>query len=235
MTVTEEITQLQNERSKIVKIMNGLSSTEDKTALADNLYIIDRRLAYYDRQAKKILQESNIGKRWETRTFATFDTKHNKTAYQKAKKYAEDFIKNSEKGLIFFGKCGSGKTHLAVAIANYVITEHKIPVKFGTFGSILEQLKKSFQTDEDIVSQLVNTPLLIIDDIGKERKSEWSDSVLFEIINGRYEKNNPIIVTTNMDVQTLRANIGDAIFSRLCEMCAWIKMADFDYRTGGKI
>lgn len=202
----------------------------------DALEAIESQIVRIERKGKELLEKSNLGRRFRDRTFETFQRREDlETAYRSAKEYAEGFEENKGESLLFMGTPGTGKTHLAAAITNYVITQYGIPVKFGSFIDILESIKKTFgggasDPDQGIIRQLIEVPLLVIDDLGKERQTDWSNSVLYQVINGRYENYLPVIITTNETIGTMEKNVGKATVSRLIEMCSGIKMTGPDYR-----
>ncbi len=176
------------------------------------------------------MDNSNLGRRFKDRTFDNFKAEYQPEAFSKAYEYAKGFESNTGGGLILIGSAGTGKTHLAASITNFVITEYAVPVKFGSFIDILSDIKKSFTTDDDIVRKLKDIPLLVIDDLGKERSSEWSESILYDVINGRYEDYMPTIITTNLNPKQIEARCGEAIVSRLFEMCDAVPMNGADMR-----
>lgn len=189
-----------------------------------------------------LFKQSNLGVRFTKRTFEAFDRSKNPKAFDIAYDYAVNFPNYYEegRGLIFTGPCGTGKTHLAAAIANYLIREHKASVIFGTFSRLLESMRRAYSSDEDIENisyQLGNVKLLIIDDLGKEKLTDWVLETAYEIINTRYENMKPVIITTNFSLKQLeeRLNqgnnyIGEALVSRLIEMCNIVLMQGEDYR-----
>lgn len=166
------------------------------------------------RKVDKIFSESGIESRFKQRTFDTFEVNDiNKKAYETTKLYADKFVdeiltRNSQKeksrnSLFITGSFGTGKTHLACAIANQLMV-NQIPVICMTMIKLLDRIKKSFNqnlyddvTEYDILKTYTEVPLLIIDDLGSEHITEWSMSKIFSIINSRYEANKPIIITTN--------------------------------------
>lgn len=72
--------------------------------------------------------------------------------------------------------------------------------------------------------------LLILDDLGKEKQTEWTNQILYEVINSRYEHRKPIVVTTNYSAQELSNRIDSAVVSRLFEMCAFVNVTGVDHR-----
>lgn len=197
----------------------------------DSLMMMKSKLQHYGNLANKLLEESKLGRRFKERTFKTFNADTFKDALAKAYRYAENFDANDGEGIMFLGSVGTGKTHLAAAIANYVISEYGIPVRFVTSIELFSALR-DFENNKNAIDKIKDIPLLIIDDLGKEKVTEWNREKLFEIINYRYENYLPIIITTNGNAREIEANIGEAAYSRLCEMCQGVAMEGKDYRRG---
>lgn len=198
----------------------------------------------YKRKIEKLFEQSNISKRGMKRTFETFDTnEENNRVYTMAKKYVDlwEKYKDEGTGLIFIGRYGTGKTHLAFAIANSLLIQG-VPVIYETFINLMEKLKESYSNESldyyEIIKLYCECDLLIIDDLGKERPSEWVLEKLFQIVNTRYENMLPIIITTNYNEKELvkRLSIGndgktaESLVSRLNEICLEIDTNFQDYR-----
>lgn len=189
---------------------------------------------------EKLFKISEIGKRFQDRTFEKFIQDRDFEAYRRAKTYADNFKKNKEQGsgLIITGTVGNGKTHLAAAIANQLIAEHLETVIFSTVINILDKIKGCYNNytkdidsnDLEIIYHLKNCDLLILDDFGKEKMTGWAAERIYNIINSRYENLKPIVITTNFDLKALKNHIDSACFSRLMESCYTITMTAGDYR-----
>lgn len=145
-------------------------------------------------------------------------------------------------GIMFVGTYGTGKTHLACSIAIELI-KRKIPTIYGTAITLLSKVRQTYDSNTNInewelLDLYSNVDLLVIDDLGKEKPSEWVLEKLYHIINQRYENLKPVIITTNYDSITLTNRLStkdnsstvEAIVSRLNEMCTGIYMNFEDYR-----
>lgn len=194
-------------------------------------------------QVERLFKQSNLGRRFKDRTFENFKPEFNLDAYRIALDYAQNFEEYSQQGLglIFTGSFGVGKTHLAAAIANYLIVNKSIPVVFGTVSALLGELKKAYDSEsvsaDRIEKQFCTVDLLIIDDLGKEKPTEWLVEKLYYIINSRYEDYKPLVIRTNLTLDEIeqRLNVagslaGSAIVSRLVEMCRIVPMHGQDFR-----
>ena len=188
-----------------------------------------------------ILGRSGIKKRYLSRSFENFIVNDvNRKAYEIAKSYVDNWQENKDKGegLYFEGTCGTGKTHLAVAIAMKLINQG-VPVICKTSIDLLASIKQSYERDstvneEDVIEAYNTVDLLVIDDLGKERATEWSVPILYRIINDRYENMLPTVITTNYNTDDLidklnasndnekaEANISRFKGSASCVTMAW--------------
>lgn len=191
--------------------------------------------SYRNARIQKLYDSSKLGKRFKERTFSTFDHEKDPVAFKKARSYTANFDENlkSGKGLVFVGSVGSGKTHLAGAIANNLIQRKERTVIFGTAVSLLGQIRDGIKRDAKVIDDLESCDLLIIDDLGKEQTTPWVLETLFSVINTRYERMLPIVVTTNYtlaELESMLGKIGEAVVSRLFETCERIQMTAQDYR-----
>lgn len=179
--------------------------------------------------AKKIKSSSNMGVRFAKRTFDTFDTSNDPNAYARCYHYSKHYTDTERNSLILIGKCGTGKTHLAAAIANALL-DKGIPVLFDTYSGHLHKLRMDMDNNTHYREKMQNIDMLILDDVGREKVTEWSQSTMFDVINYRYEHMLPIVITSNYESNQLADYFGAAVWSRLCEMCIGVKTEGGDYR-----
>ena len=143
----------------------------------------------------------------------------------KAKRYVEHWEDAARKniGLLLFGDVGTGKSFLAGCIANALL-EKDVPVLMTNFPTILNRMTGLFGSERaDFLASLNAYDLLILDDLGAERGTEYALEQVFAVIDARYRSRKPLIVTTNLTLDTLK-NPDDLaharIYDRILEICA---------------
>jgi DNA replication protein DnaC len=148
-------------------------------------------------------------------------------AFNRARQYA-----GSLNGwLLLQGGFGCGKTHLAAAIANFVVGMG-VPTLFLTVPDLLDTLRFSYDSEDTTFEQrfdeIRNAPLLVLDDFGTQNATAWAQEKLFQIVNYRYINKLPLVVTTNLDLDEIEARIR----SRLAdpELVSAVRIAAPDYR-----
>ncbi|MEQ1507376.1 MAG: AFG1/ZapE family ATPase [Myxococcota bacterium] len=170
-------------------------------------------------------------------------------AYAKAFRPGED-----NRGLVLYGGVGRGKTHLAVALVRELVVRMGVTAKFVEFSHLLADLKSGFDSGRgaaELIDPLVEVQVLLIDELGKGRNTEFEGTVLDELVSRRYNAVRPIVATTNYppmpasgravpsaaDVQlgtapapSLVDRVGDRVFSRLRETCDFVELKGDDFR-----
>jgi DNA replication protein DnaC len=147
-----------------------------------------------------------------------------------------------DKGLFFLGPPGVGKTHLAAAILRELILRNGVHGLFAGVPELLRAIRNTYNPDvpgseADVLQPVLRAELLVLDDIGKEKTSEWVLETLNLIIDARYNGKRVTIITSNFDVSEddtdpdgLQARVGFRIFSRVKEMCETLHLDGADYR-----
>ena len=124
-------------------------------------------------------------------------------------------------GYLLWGKVGTGKSYFAGCIAN-ALMERGISVCMTNFALILNDLAASYKDRNEYIARLCSFPLLILDDFGMERGTEYGLEQVYNVIDSRYRSGKPLIVTTNLTLEELQNPEDTAharIYDRLTEMC----------------
>ncbi len=173
------------------------------------------------------------------------------SSLQRALKYAkEEFVKKypTKDGFLLMGPSGLGKTHLAVGTISELTLKHGVKCMFKDFFYLLSELKQAYSegTPENaVILPLIETDVLVIDELGKGRSNEWELNILDQLISKRYNASKKTLITTNYVTYDLAKEIGDKqeilevrvgerIASRLHEMCEFLYLQGRDYRKEKK-
>lgn len=188
------------------------------------------------------LDKTRIPKRYENCHFHSYRILNptQDRAFKFASKLAMDYPA-IERGLLFMGTVGVGKTHLAVSILKS-LTERGFSCIFYEFGALLKEIQDSYnsstQTSElKVLAPILDAEVLVLDEIGASKPTEWVRDTMAHIINQRYNDRKLTIFTTNyLDErrndreETLEDRIGVRLRSRLFEMCRTVSMNGDDFR-----
>ena len=135
-------------------------------------------------------------------------------------------------GYLLWGKVGAGKSYFAGCIAN-ALMEREISVCMTNFALILNDLAASYKDRNEYIDHLCRFPLLILDDFGMERGTEYGLEQVYNVVDSRYRSNKPMIVTTNLTLEELQ-NPEDTpharIYDRLLEMCSPVCFTGENFR-----
>ena len=185
---------------------------------------------------ERVLAMSNLGERFASASFDNWkrDPKTD-NCYEAVKEYAEAFHKGETEGFCIYGTAGNGKSHLAAALVNHVIRSGHTAV-FIEVPDLFAQIKASYDSGSEyseskILKSLSVCDLLVLDDAGAERPSEWVQEKFYQIINTRYKNRLPLVITTNTkDMAGLEPIIGFRSYDRVLEMCRPLKNSGDSYR-----
>ena len=191
-----------------------LAKAEQEKLNADN--------AKRNQRIAELKMASGIGERFKNATFANYaTTADNSRAKAIAQRYADKWLERSHVGggLIFCGKTGTGKTHLACAIANSIIESHQAEVLVTTMFEIAT-LAKSCQMGREqmtTLSKFVKPELLIIDELGVQYGTDFEQMTLFQVINGRYMEKKSTIIISNLPENSLTRYATEPVLDRMRE------------------
>jgi DNA replication protein DnaC len=217
----------------------------------------DRRVTRCDcrlqARTEALLKAARIPKRYEHCELSNFefDGPHRGLvpARMAACKFVEDYPVDNT-GLLLIGSIGVGKTHLAVGIIRELILSKGIACLFYDYRELLKQIQNSYNdsvkaTELEVLRPVFDTEVLVLDELGAVKPTEWVWDTVSLILNTRYNDNRTTIITTNFDdhaagvvagprgaarEETLGDRIGERMRSRLHEMCRIIKMEGQDFR-----
>lgn len=226
----------------------------------------DRRVTRCDCQlrarAQSLLAAARIPRRYEHCELANFEFDGPYRSLAPARMAACKFVEEypiDKTGLLLIGTIGVGKTHLAVGMIKELILGKGIACLFYDYRELLKEIQNSYNdsvktTELDVLRPVFETEVLVLDELGAVRPTEWVWDTVSLILNTRYNENRTTIITTNYpnraeraglgnvssrsseaakyaaERETLGDRIGDRMRSRLHEMCRIVSMEGQDYR-----
>ena len=221
-------------RCDCIQMQEYLKQNRKLNELKEQLMIVQQREDFQRKRAEKMFVEGGVGKRFLTATFENFERKRMPKAYDIALGFAEKFDQNDGEGLIFTGDVGTGKTHLAAAIAAKIIRNNSATVEFVSYVEVLADIRAAFSNHSEeaylLEERMRKTDLLVIDDLGKEKPSPFTNELFYRVVNGRYKDRLPMIITSNYGVESLSERLDYPVFSRLAAICRAVEMRGIDYR-----
>jgi len=182
------------------------------------------------------IRTSGLPKNYLDKTFDNFDVGMNEKAIKRIKEYLQNKEWRDGKGLYLTGTVGCGKTHLASAIV-HELAKQNVYTLFVFVPDFLDELRSMFDdtkqdTERENPFELAKiSTVLILDDLGTEKVTEWANEKLLQLINYRYNNNLATIITSNYAMQALKGRLGERIYSRVKGMCEEIVINGEDRRV----
>ena len=179
--------------------------------------------------------------RCELSNFVVYPNEKLQNALGQARKFAAAFPA-TQKGLCLIGPPGIGKTHIAASVLRQVILEKRARGLFYDVRDLLRIIRSTYNpivrtAEMDILRPVMEADILVLDDLGAEKPSEWVEETMNLIVNTRYNEKRPTIFTTNYidipdetDLDSLKVRVGFRMHSRLHEMCDFLEYDGGDYR-----
>lgn len=209
----------------------------------DGVRYVVRCECWRDNTSRQRVDTANIPKRYQHCTIDNFKVYNEslERAAAQARKLAEEFPAVG-RGLFLEGQPGVGKTHLAVAVLRQVMQQAGARGLFYDTRDLLRVIRGTYNssthtTELDVLRPVMTADLLVLDDLGAEKTSEWVEETMNLIVNTRYNERRPTIFTSNYedipddtDPNSLLFRIGYRMRSRLHEMCEFVVLDGADYR-----
>lgn len=182
---------------------------------------------------ERLFRSARIPRRYMSKTFANFDSQRQPAAHKAARAFVDDWEHNLESGssLFLVGDVGTGKTHLAFGIL-HALLEKKVSGMAANVPALMDDLRPSSHADgEEQMAALKTVPLLVLDDLGAQRTTEWVTERLYVLLNARYDNYLPTVITSNDYLEDLAKMHGwRRIVDRIVEMCDLIRVEGESYR-----
>ena len=191
------------------------------------------------------LTHSRIPRRYQHCQLSNFEQTVDslREAHRRARAFVDAFPA-VDKGLLLRGRHGVGKTHLAVAMLREIIATRGARGYFYETRELLKLVRDTFATagesEMDVLRPVLDADILVLDDLGAEKTSEWVQETLGLVVNTRYSERRPTIFTTNLDdtadttnPNSMYVQLGARTRSRLFEMCHLVDMEGPDVREVG--
>jgi DNA replication protein DnaC len=222
------------------------NDTRWKSVIEDGVERVVRCDCWRTAVVDRLMREARVPQRYMRCELATFepDTDSQREAYRLARTFVDAFP-IVDRGLVLYGKHGVGKTHLAVGILKTAIRDKGARGYFFETRELLKLVRDTYnrsveETEMDVLAPVLKADLLVLDDLGAERTSDWVQETLGLVVNTRYNERRPTIFTSNLsdpadstEPSSFIYQLGARTRSRLLEMCDWVEMEGVDIRETG--
>ena len=216
-----------------------------KTIDVDGVSRVTRCDCVRDKVAAQRLIDSRIPPRYQRCCLDNFVTYQNEElirAVNSARRFVDGFPV-VQKGLLLIGPPGIGKTHIAVSVLQEVIRRTGARGLYYDTRALLRDIRSTYNpvlhmAEMDVIRPVMEAELLVLDDLGAERLTDWVEETMSLIVNTRYNERRPTIFTSNYEdipdegeMNALLARVGFRLHSRLREMCEFLEYDGPDYRN----
>jgi DNA replication protein DnaC len=214
-----------------------------KTIEVDGVERVTRCDCTREKITAQRLRETRIPPRYQKCSLENFITYQNEEllrAVDSAKRFVEAFPV-VQRGLMLIGPPGIGKTHIAVSALRQVVARTGASGLYYDTRALLKDIRNTYNpvthtAEMDVIRPVMEAELLVLDDLGAERLTDWVEETMSLIVNTRYNERRPTIFTSNYedipdDLNSLLVRVGFRLHSRLREMCEFLEYDGPDYRN----
>lgn len=217
-------------------IWSGCPACEEARRVTEAAEAAERRRKEAEAKHLAMLDSAAIPRRFIGRTFENFAAPTDGHAHALAvcRDYAENFSEHLRKGsgLILAGLPGTGKSHLAAATLQRVLSDF---VRYTTCLDMIRAVRDTWRRDSErsetkVLNYLEQLDLLVIDEVGMQYGTDGEQTILFDVLDRRYREVRPTLILTNQDKAGLKTFVGERTFDRLVETCRWVPFDWPSYR-----
>ncbi len=191
---------------------------------------------YQQSKVQDLLGRSGVGKKHQKCRFTNYvtDNQGQRQAFSVSRRWVSEFLEGDSKNFIFSGSTGTGKNHLACAMANALMTRNKT-VLVITVAELMMKIRDKYNrqsnvTEAQFLKYLSQVDLLVLDEVGVQRMNDHEAIMINTIIDSRYTNEKATGILTNLKSDDLTQVLGARVMERLLESCEWVSFTWESFR-----
>lgn len=222
-------TQTTYQSGRITRCPGCERDSEEQRIKTENKKLKEAEEKRKSRRIDELLGKSGIPKRFQDKTFDNYqlseDNDNQEEVFNRVVAFSEEFKPSQEHSgrcIVMIGDTGTGKSHLACAVASLVIKEYGGTARFTSVSEINRLVRESKgynakYSETEVIEAFGNYDLLIVDEVGIQSGSDAESRALFDVFNARYQNKKSTIVISNLNQAQVKEALGQRIFDRLKE------------------
>ena len=224
-----EYIQTTYKNGRITKCPDCERENEEQRITEENKKLEEEEEKRKSRRIDELLGNSGIPKRFQGKTFDNYqlskDNAKQEEVFNRIVAFSEEFKPSQEHSgrcIVMIGDTGTGKSHLACAVASHVIKKYCGTARFTSVSEINRLVRESKgynakYSETEVIEAFGNYDLLIVDEVGIQSGSDAESRALFDVFNTRYQNMNPTIFISNLNKDQFKAALGERIYDRVKE------------------